>query len=114
MPEIAFVLPVVPGKEDLDRETMQRFAAGDGRDAFAASRRALGIRREAVWHQETPDGTVAIVLIEADDIERALSGTATSQEPFDQQFREYAREVHGVDLATNPPPRIEPIIDARF
>ena len=114
MPEIAFVLPVLPGKEEVDRETMQRFASGDEREAFAASRRSHGIRREAVWHQETPSGTLAIVLIEADDLERALTGTATSEDAFDQRFRDYAREVHGVDLGAVPPPRVEPIIDARF
>jgi hypothetical protein len=114
MGSIAFVLPILPGKEDVDRATMQRFATGDEKDAFAASQRSHGITRHAVWHHETPQGTVAIVLIEADDIERALSGSAVSQEPFDQRFREFVRDVHGVDLANDPPPQVSAVIDSRF
>jgi hypothetical protein len=113
MPSIAFVLPVLPGKEQLDRETMQRFASGDESDSFAASQRSHGITRHAVWHQETPNGTVAIVLLEADNIERALTGSAVSQEPFDQRFREFVHEVHGVDFANDPPPQVRPVIDWR-
>ena len=114
MPAIAFVLPILEGKEDLDRETMQQFATGDDKDAFEASSRSHTITRHAVWHQDTPNGTIAIVLLEADDIERAMSGPATSQEPFDVRFREFVREVHGVDLASDAPPSIRPVIDARF
>jgi hypothetical protein len=66
-----------------------------------------------VWHQKTPDGSVAIVLLEADDIQAALGGAATSQEPFDQQFRDSVKDVHGVDLANDPPPDVTPIIDWR-
>lgn len=88
MASIAFVLPILPGKEDVDRETMERFATGDESEAFARSQRSHGVTRHAVWHQETPNGTIAIVLLEADDIERALAG---SQEPFDQRFRELCR-----------------------
>lgn len=113
MASIAFLLPILAGKEQLDRETMQRFASGDEKEAFAASQRSHGITRHAVWHQDTPNGTVAIVLIEADDIERALTGSAVSQEPFDQRFREIVREVHGVDLANDPPPQVRPVIDWR-
>lgn len=114
MASFAFVLPVLPGKEDVDRETLQRFATGEDHDAFAASQRSHGITRHAVWHQETPNGTLAIVLIEADDIERALAGSAASKEPFDQRFREFVREVHGVDLENDPPPQVRPVIDSRF
>jgi hypothetical protein len=64
-----------------------------------------------VWHQKTPAGSFAIVLLEADDIQAPLGGAATSQEPFDQRFRELVREVHGVDLANDPPPDVTPIID---
>jgi ribosomal protein L16 Arg81 hydroxylase len=93
---------------------MQRFATGADKDAFAESQRSHRVTRHAVWHQGTPNGTVAIVLIEADDLEQALTGPAVSQEPFDQRFREFVGEVHGVDLANDPPPNIRPIIDRRF
>ena len=56
-----FILPIIPGKEDFDRETLQHVAApGTEHDGYVAARRAQGITREAVWHQRTPMGTFAI------------------------------------------------------
>jgi hypothetical protein len=114
MATFAFVAPVLPGKAETDRDGMQRFSTGEEKDAYEASRRALGFQREAIWHQETPDGTIAIVVWEADDIEAAFGGIATSDEPFDRQFREFLRDVHGLDVANDPPPEVRPVIDHRF
>ena len=114
MATVAFVAPLSPGKEETDREGMQRFSTGEERDAYEASRRSLGFHREAVWHQETPNGTLAIVLWEVDDPEAAFGGIATSDEPFDSRFREFLRDVHGLDVAKDPPPVIRPVIDHRF
>jgi len=114
MAMFAFVAPVLPGKTETDREGMQRFSTGDEKGAYEASRRALGFQREAIWHQETPDGTLAIVVWEADDIEAAFAGIATSDEPFDRQFRDFLRDVHGLDVANDPPPVVRPVIDHRF
>ena len=114
MATFAFVAPLLPGKAETDREAMQRFSTGEEKEAYEASRRALGFKREAVWHQETPDGTIAIVLWEADDIEAAFGGIAQSDEPFDRQFRDFLRDVHGLDVANDPPPEVRPVIDHRF
>lgn len=57
-----------------------------------------------MWLQSTPDGDLAIVVIEANDIPSALGALATSQEPFDQWFRDHIQEVHGMDLAAGFPP----------
>jgi hypothetical protein len=103
MPSIAFMVPIVPGKEDLDLSTMEEFA-GSRKDEYEASRKRLGITRESVWHQETPVGKVAIVYIEADDVGGAMMGIATSQEEFDVWFRERMNEIHGVDLSEPAPP----------
>jgi hypothetical protein len=110
-----FVLPIVPGKEDLDRETLQQMAApGPGHDAYADARRAHGITREAVWHQRTPMGTFAIVLMEGEDIDAAMGAMISGQDPFNTQFRQFVKEVHGVDLAADAPPDVTPIVDNRF
>lgn len=115
MPSFAFVAPILPGKEQLDAESFQRFSAGDERDEYVAARRAAGLTREALWHQTTPDGTtLAIVLIEADDVESAFGHIVTSDAPFDRRFREMVEEVHGFDLASAPPPDVRLISDTRF
>ncbi len=110
-----FVMPITPGKEDLDRETLQRLAApGPEHDAYVAARRAQGISREAVWHQKTPMGTFAIVLMEGDDLAAAMGAIVQSDDPFNTQFREFVKDVHGVDLANDAPPDVTTITDVRF
>jgi len=115
MPAFAFVAPIVPGKEELDAQSIERATAGDDRDAYAASRKTAGVTRETIWHQKTPDGTtLAIVVIEADDVAAAFGHFATSDDDFDRRFREMVQEVHGFDLASAPPPDVRLIADTRF
>jgi len=112
MPAFAFAAPILPGKEQLDAETMQRLASND---EYAEARRAAGVTREAIWHQKLPDGTtLAIVLLEADDPQAAFGHIATSDAEFDRSFRAMVQEVHGFDLATAPPPDVRPIADTTF
>jgi hypothetical protein len=107
-----FVLPIIAGKEDLDREMLRRLAApGPEHDAYVDARRAQGITREAVWHQRTPMGTLAIVLMEGDDLTAAMGAMIAGQDLFNTQFRQFVKEVHGVDLATDAPPDVTPIVD---
>src|SRR5512134_756818 len=83
-----FIMPIIPGKEDFDRETLQRMAApGPEHDGYVAARRSQGITREAVWHQRTPMGTSAIVLMEGEDINAAMGAMITGQDPFNTRFR---------------------------
>ncbi len=102
MPSVAFCVPIIPGKEETDRSGFEE-AAGPRREEYDASRRRAGISREMVWHQATPDGTVAVVYLEADDIPAAMQAMATSDDPFDQRFRELLKEVHGIDLTEGGP-----------
>ena len=115
MATLAFAMPIIPGKEDLDRESIQQMASpGPEHDAYVAARRALGFSREAVFHQSTPNGTMAVVILEADDPAQAFGQMAMSDDPVTQRFRELVKEVHGVDLANDPPPSIELISDVSF
>jgi hypothetical protein len=115
MPMFAFVAPILARKEQLDLETFEQFTAVDEREAYVAARRAAGVTREAVWHQRTPDGgTLAIVLLEAHDVEAAFGHIVTSDAPFDRRFRAVMQEVHGFDLASAPPPDVRLICDTRF
>ena len=115
MATFAFVMPVVPGKEGIDAATLRAMAApGPEHDAYAAARRAQGIAREAVWHQKTPMGTFAIILLEGDDLAASFGKIAASDDPFAVRFRDFVKEVHNVDLAKDPPPDVELMLDARF
>ncbi len=95
--KIAFCTPVLPGLEDAHRQDMAA-ASGDRREQHTESRRRAGITLERAWHQETPDGTLAIVYIEAADLEKVFGVMATSEDPYDVDFRESVQRIHGIDL----------------
>ena len=72
MTEIVFAMDIVPGKENLYRQTWDELE-GARRDEYAAAIKDAGMTRQAVWHQQTPDGgTLAIVYIEATDRDAPL------------------------------------------
>jgi len=95
---LCFAAPLLPGTSSSDREEMLSCWHGVRSDDHTASRRRHGISRESVWIQSTPNGDVAVVLIESADLPNALLGLATSDEPFDVWFREHLLTVHGMDL----------------
>ena len=98
MPGFAFSIPIVRGKEALDRRTFDEMA-GARRGEYEAALRQAGITRQAIWHQETPDGTVAVVYVEGDDPAAGIAQFGSSDEPFNTWFREQMKEVHGVDIS---------------
>ena len=113
MAAISFVVPVLPGKEQADLDWMEEMN-GPRAEEYAETWKQLGLKRHAVWHQQTPDGTVAVVYLEADDVPAAMQAIATSEDPFNQWFRERVQEVHGIDLTSDPAPQSEQIHDVSF
>lgn len=113
MPAIGFVLPLLPGKTDVDRAAMVSCWHGERRAAYEDARRRAGITREAVWIQPGPTGDVVVVYMEADDLEAAFKTVASSEEPFDRWFRDHVREVHGIALEDGFAPP-EQILDFRL
>jgi len=110
MQSIAFAVPILPGKTETDREAMRSVMVGERTGEHRASRVRHGITREAVWLQQTPMGDLAVVYLEADDIASALAGLASSDDPFDQWFRDVVQECHGIDLTQGMAPT-EQIVD---
>jgi len=104
MQRYAFANPIQPGK----LETWKGYVAemkGPRKDEMAASRKRAGLSAEIVWHQVTPQGDLAIVYWEADDIGKVFEVLMSSQQPIDVWFREKVLVgVHGMDPASPPPP----------
>ena len=98
MPGFAFSIPVVQGKEELDRSTLDEMLEAR-RAEYEAALRQAGLTRQAVWHQETPDGTVAVVYVEGDDPEAGIAQFGSSDQPLNTWFRAQMKEVHGVDIS---------------
>ena len=111
MTEIVFAIPIMHGKEDLDRQTRDEMADAR-RDEYEAALKDAGITRQAVWHQQTPDGsTLAIVYIEATDPDAHQRFVASDSE-ISRWFVEQMQGVHGRDVS-QPPLPVELILDFR-
>jgi hypothetical protein len=113
MASLAMALPLLPGKAGNWKRWCQEMAE-TRLNEFQASRKRLGITREASFLQQTPQGDMGVLYIEAEDIPRALQGLATSQDAFDVLFRQKTQELFGLDLAqppSGPPP--ETVFDWR-
>jgi hypothetical protein len=98
MAAYAFVLPILPGQEERDRRFFAELQ-GPRRGEYEAAWRGLGVKTERTWHQQTPQGMVAVVYLEADDLGRDFKGIASSNDPFVGWWREQILAVHGVDLS---------------
>ena len=113
MAALAMTLPLLPGKTESWKRWVQEMAS-TRLSEFQASRKRLGITREVSCLQQTPQGDMAILYIETEDIAHAFQGLATSQDPFDVLFRQRTQEFFGFDL-TQPPlgPLPETVFDWR-
>jgi hypothetical protein len=111
MASYGFVVPVLPGMSERNREFAQELL-GARRAEFERSRARHGIISEQVWTQETPQGTFSVVYLEAADIGQAFGGLAASDDPFDAWWRGEILAIHGVDLSRPlPGPPNEQVLD---
>lgn len=115
MAAVAMAMPVLPGMEQRWRDYVSQLESPEVRDEYKGSRRAVGMSRETVWSQRTPDGRLmAVVMMEADDLNAVFGNLATSEDPFTGRFREFLKDVHGVDIATDELPEVTMLSDTRF
>jgi hypothetical protein len=109
--EIVFALPVESGKDVVDREVLGEMT-GPRRAEYEAALKEAGVKRQAVWHQQTPSGgTLAIVYIEADDPE-AHQRFVSADSEISRWFVEQMQGVHGRDVS-QPPLPVEKVVDFR-
>ncbi|MBT2520790.1 hypothetical protein [Arthrobacter sp. ISL-28] len=105
MESLTWFAPILPGK----LEAFKRLAAetqGPRRDQYQQSRQRMGISREVVSHMATPQGDFACIFQEGNDIGKAFSIVANSEDPFDEWLREKLAEIHGItpEMLQAPPP----------
>ena len=113
MASLASAFPILPGRTEHWKHFSQEMV-GPRRSEYEASRKRLGVTREVAYLQQTPQGDMAVVYLEAQDIPRVFEGMGSSQEPFDVWFREQVKDIHGLDLAQPlPGPFPEAIVDWR-
>ena len=98
---LALAVPIVPGKLDQWRALMHDLAGPRG-DHWRGQRRRLGLR-EHLFLQHTPNGAVAIVVLEGRDLPGAMHAIGTDTDEFSVWLRQQVLETEGLDLAAPPP-----------
>lgn len=93
----AFAAPILPGKTDEWRKFTKELS-GARREKYLESRRAAGIQREQAFLQQTPQGDVAVVVLDCKDAAAAIAGMAAGGE-FNSWFQAEVQRLHGVSLA---------------
>src|SRR5689334_16602021 len=104
MATLALALPCLPGGAEKARQLAT--ACRDRRAEFDEFHRRVGLTGERWYLQETPQGTLILVVLEGDP-PGAIGKLAASDHPFDRWFKEQTREIHGVDFnqpLPGPPP----------
>ncbi len=108
MPIRAYAWSVIPGKEgELEAFVRER----ESRDAeYRGYRRQIGITREAVFLQRSPQGSQVITY-------RELSNTSTAQPNSKSSFEVWLNDrmgaLYGFDPTTAPPAKVELLIRQR-
>lgn len=107
MASLALALPCVPGGADHVRR-MAAECQGSRHAEFVDFHHRMGLTSERWYLQQTPQGDLVIITLEGDPV-GAVHRLASSDQPFDQWFKEQSRTVHGVDLnlpLPGPPPEL--------
>lgn len=110
MSTITFSVPILPGKTDTWKRALEEIT-GPRKSDYEKSRRRMGITREVVSLQKTPDGDYAVVCLEGDDPASAPQKYLMSEDPFDRWFaKEVLVGTHGMD-ASRPLPPTQLLVD---
>jgi hypothetical protein len=98
---LAFVLPILPGKQEAWRRFCQELLGSHYRE-FEESQRRLGIIRKCTWFAQTMQGEMAIFCLEGEHPEHIFPCLAESELPFDSWLRQHFVDLHGFDVAKLP------------
>ena len=101
MDQTLFAMPILPGKTEAAR-TFLRELEGPRKPQLAACDQGLGITKEVWAIQQMPQGDLLVGYLAGEDVGRAFTQFAASQDEFDRWFKQQMQEVTGADL--NAPP----------
>lgn len=101
-PAIAFCAPIRPDAAAAAR-SFAKEAWSERRAELAASRRALGISREAVMLNHTPAGDMVCVYLEGEDPVEGNRKFAESRTSFDTWFKDRCRQIFVPEVDFNQP-----------
>jgi hypothetical protein len=111
-----FAVSVMPiAKPDEWREFADEIDSGDRADAHRAMLRRLGVKREHIRVQPTPDGLVMVLVWEGVDQDQVGEVMGEMLQNPSSDHERYVNEhvvpnLHGIDLSAGPPPMMEKVV----
>ena len=106
------VVPVLPDRIEAWKQWAADLSGSRKADAEDFDKR-YGLTRHRAWLVPTPDGGhLAVVLQEGEGAPTMMEHFATSDHPFDVEFRKHVSADHGIDFSQPPPPSPELVLDA--
>jgi hypothetical protein len=110
-PGLGFCAPFAPGKTE-DGRRFGNEAFVNRRDEHTESRRKLGLSKEIVFLNRTPNGDVAVVYLEGDDPAAGNRQFAQSRDAYDVWFKDECKKVFIPEIDFNDPlPAIQTVWD---
>ena len=111
MPATTFAVPILSGKTEAWKQALSEIK-GARKSQYEESRKRMGVTREVVSLQSTPQGDYVVVCLEASDPNTVVSRYLTSDAPFDRWFAETVlKGTHGMDASQKPPPPNQVFMD---
>jgi hypothetical protein len=104
--EAAIAVPIQPGQTDAWQRALEDLT-GPRYDEYRTSRARFGLTSQTTFVQKTPMGDFALIHLTGPDVHASFHAMSTSQDPWDVEWRNLTRGLHGVDFATADPPRVE-------
>lgn len=108
MAAVTFNVPILPGKTEAWKQAVAEMKGAKNAE-YQESRRRMGVTREVVSLQQTPQGDSVVVFLEGTDPGGVVAKYLSSSAPFDRWFADTVlKGVHGVSAA---PPSNELFVD---
>ncbi len=101
MAELAFILPILPGKRAAVEE-FSRILSGPKRNDFDDLEKRLKNTKETWFVSGSPQGDMWTIYIENEDPVKSTVDFVASKHPFDLWFKDQVRIITGIDF-NNPP-----------
>ena len=101
MEQALFALPILPDKTEAARAYLRELG-GPRKQELAACGQSVGIVKETWAIQQTPLGDLFVVYMAGENLARAFTQFAASQDEFDRWQKQQVLETTGADLNTPP------------
>ena len=106
---LAMVMPILPGKKETWLATIEQMKSAEVKPSVDSVREEAGVH-ERTFLQETPNGDFVIITYEGDNPAESF-GKIMANLPED--FAEFVKEVHGLDVNAPPPQLPTLVYDSR-